>query len=463
MSIVLREYQTSIIAEVREKIRSGARSVCVSLPTGGGKTLLTAFMLKSAAAKGNPCWFTVHRRELIKQSMEAFNDVGVPYGVIAAGFLADRKQQIQLCSIQTLMRRYQRVAPPKLIVVDECHHIGARTWAELIAHFKNSFIIGLSATPSRTDGVGLGDFFQTMISGPTTAELIDMGFLSKYRYFAPTNPNLSKMHTLAGDYKKNELGAAMDKPKLVGDAVSHYLKVTPGRRALVFCVSIEHSKHMAAAFTAAGVPAEQVDGSTDVWARDNTIARFRNGTTRVLCNCELFTEGFDIPFVEAVILLRPTQSVGLYLQMVGRGLRPSPGKDETFFLDHSGNVHRHGLPDDPREWSLLGTAKAKGARDPDDVKVKQCPMCYATVAAYKPSCRHCGHVFVPVGREIETVAGELSEVDIQQQLQRKRQEQWGAQTEEELVRIGELRRYARPRAWARHIIMARHSKRRIAA
>jgi superfamily II DNA or RNA helicase len=454
----LRPYQDEIIAETRSRFLAGIRSVLIQSPTGSGKTLLTAHMLGSAAAKGMPAWFVVHRRELIKQSMRAFDQVGVTHGIVANGWCEDRKPLVQIASVQTLVNRHTKMPAPRLIVWDECHHVAANSWARIFAAFPNAFHIGLTATPERLDGTGLGKWFAQMIKGPDVLWLIENKFLSPYKLFAPPGVSVAGLHSRMGDYIKSELAEAVDKPKITGNAIAHYQRHAAGKRAVVFCVSIEHSKHVVSEFLAAGIPAAHVDGETPTEERDHAIKQFASGAVRVLSNVELFGEGFDLPEIEAAILLRPTQSLGLYLQQVGRSLRPAPGKDCAIILDHAGNVERHGLPDEQRDWSLDGRAK-KGKSGDAGAAVRVCPKCFAAQYVGRPVCQECGFVFAPQPRQVEQVEGDLQEVDPEVIRQRRRQEQRGAQSFDDLVELGRQRGYKRPLLWAKHVWSARQARR----
>ncbi len=455
--ITLRPYQEQIIADARALLRDGKTSVAIQAPTGSGKTALASRMLHTASSKGHGAWFVCHRRELVTQSAITFAAAGVDHGIVAAGFDGDRKRPVQICSIQTLARRWKTLTRPRLIVWDECHHVAAASWGAIHKEFPDAVHIGLTATPERLDGTGLGEWFQEIIYGPPVRDLIDAGYLSDYRLFAPASVDTKGVHTSYGDFVKSELTKVVDKPRITGDAISHYRKYCDGKSALAFAVGIEHSLHIVEQFRAAGISAEHVDGDTPASERDAAMQRFKRRETLVLSNVDLFGEGVDCAGIECLIMLRPTQSLAMYLQQVGRALRPMAGKAFAVLLDHAGNVHRHGLPDDPREWSLEGT-KSKRATDKDDVKVKQCPMCYATVAAHKSECRHCGHKFVTQAREIDVVAGELAEVEIARARVEARREQGQASTIEDLIRIGKLRGYKNPAAWANHVMHGRHRR-----
>jgi len=458
MTLSLRPYQEQLYADARELIRGGARSLLIQLPTGGGKTVMVAKMLANAASKGYRGWFCVHRRELVKQSVITLGEsAGIPLGIVAAGFPGDRHQAIQVCSIQTLARRHELMPKPQLIVWDECHHLAAASWSSIFAAYPDAVHVGMTATPERLDGTGLGKYFEKMIRGLSTADLIRDGWLSPYRLFAPNLVDLTGVHTVGGDFNKRELNALMQKSTVVGDALDHYLKHAAGMRAVVFMWSVESSIDMARRFNAAGVPAAHVDGETDSTARDHAIDAFKRGDLRVLTNVDLFGEGFDVPAIEAAFLLRPTRSLALYLQQVGRSLRPAPGKKEALICDHAGNCRMHGLPDDARTWSLDGRLKDKSRSDA--APIRQCSYCYAVVPAASVVCRHCGFKFPEQPREIEQVDGQLEEVDVKAERARAREVEESyfakAETVEQLTRIGQLRGYKNPDWWARSVFKGR--------
>lgn len=458
MSVQLRDYQSDLITKVRENF-SRVRSVLIQSPTGSGKTLLTAFMLGTASKKNKTCWFLVHRRELIKQSIETFGAVGIDHGVIAPSFFMQPEKRVQIASVQTVARRFSRIPKPDLIVWDEAHHVAAKSWAVIHDAFSSAYHIGLTATPERLDGTGLGKWFASLVHGPAVTWLIENGFLCPYKLYSPPSGIVTKgLHTRMGDFVKSELVSAVDKPTITGDAIKHYQAHAAGRRAVVFCVSIEHSKHVVDQFRNAGIVAAHVDGETPTDERDDAIRRFRNGDIKVLSNVELFGEGFDLPALECAILLRPTQSLGLYLQQVGRALRPFPGKECAIILDHAGNCQRHGLPDEVRAWSLDGVDK-KQKRDEDaGPPVRICKKCFAAQPAGALICKVCGTEFEIQSREVEQVEGELQEVDLEaMRIQRKKQ-QGQAKSYDELIALAKSRGYKSPYAWANHILRARQAK-----
>lgn len=458
MSVALRPYQTDIISRTRQLMAKGCRSILIQAPTGSGKTLLTAHMLHTAASKGMRSIFVVHRRELIKQSTQAFALEGLKHGIIAAGFLEDKRHLVQIASVQTIARRALRYAQPRLIVWDEVHHVASRSWAELFGSFRDAFHIGLTATPERLDGQGLGTFFKEMIHGPSVQSLIEQGYLSPYKLYAPMTINTEGVHSRMGDFVKSELSNVVDKPSITGDVVAHYKKYCDGKRAIVFACSINHSKHVVEKFRAEGINAHHVDGETEADVRDRAIQDFKTGNVQVLSNVELFGEGFDVPAMEVAILMRPTQSLSLYLQQIGRSLRPFEGKATAVILDHVGNCLRHGLPDDERNWSLAGRDERRAKKEGQSVSVRVCPKCFAAQQAGVPVCKFCGFTFEGKLRKIDEKEGELSEVDLVARRTQAKMEQGSAESLEELTRLGILRGYKFPRRWAYYVFKSRQEK-----
>lgn len=451
--MILRPYQTALLDEARALMRSGRRSILLTAPTGSGKTLLTAWMLKAAAANKKRSWFIVHRRELLAQSVQAFQAIGITPGVVQANWPTDNTPFIQVCMVQTLARR--TMLPPSLIVWDEAHHAPAGSYARLRAAHPTAFHIGLTATPERLDGKGLRPYFDVLLSSPSVQQLTADGWLAPYRLYAPPGITTTGLHTRMGDYANDELTLAADRPTITGDAIAHYQRHAAGLRALVFCVSIQHSQHVAAQFNAAGIPAAHVDGETHHVQRDRTLKQFSDGTLKILCSVDLFGEGLDVPALESVILLRPTQSLALYLQQVGRALRP--GKT-AMILDHAGNCLRHGLPDDYRTWSLDGKA-GRLAQNGHAPSVRVCGSCFAAQWPGNASCRFCGALWPLQPREVVQADGELARVDPQAFQRAKRRTQGQAQTYEELLALGRQRGYKNPAGWAWLIRRARFAKR----
>ena len=301
------------------------------------------------------------------------------------------------------------------VLVHNCHLARAASWEKVIQHYidQGAKVIGASATPCRLDGRGLGKLFKQIVYCPSIEELTQAGHLVPFRIFAPPPPDLSKVHTSQGDFKKDELAQVMDKAKLIGNAVEHYGELGRGRLAILAATGIEHSKHLAAAFVAAGIPAAHCDGTTRPEERARILKSLPAGEIQVLCQVDICGKGYDCPPVSCVIDCRPTQSLARWLQFVGRGIRPYPGKVDCLLLDHSGNVHRpeFGLPDQPREWTLEETATKRKAEDDEAVvRIATCRQCFATFRPGPATCPHCGAPIVPEERKIIVEDGRLEEV-----------------------------------------------------
>lgn len=458
--IILRKYQTDIIDECRALFSKKIKNVLMVLPTGAGKTALTASMIHSAAKKNMSSLFIVHRRELILQSMKAFDKQGMDFGVISPGFPEELHKPVQIASIQTLSRRLARLKHnPNLVIFDETHHVAAKNWTHIYRHFLNSYKIGLTATPCRLDGQGLNGYYDAMIQGPSMAWLIENKFLSDYKLFAPNNLDLSGVHTKMGDYVNKEIADLVDQPKFTGNAINEYKKHALGKRAVVFCVNVEHSKHVAQEFNLAGITAEHIDGSDDSSFRSGALERFASGETKILCNCDLFGEGFNLESIEVAILLRPTKSLSLYLQQVGRALRPSENKTHAIIIDHVRNWEFHGLPDEDRAWSLEGAPK----RDKQECPVKLCPQCYAALKIQVSVCPECNHIFQKTSKEFDPLSATsdhaLGEVDKQKIKNRKIDlERARAVSKDDLVALAVKRGYKNPHKWAHLLFQSRQAK-----
>jgi len=458
VSIILRDYQNKIVDDARAAMRSGCRSILIQSPTGSGKTALTAHMMKSASDKNMDSFFIVHRRELIKQSVLAFDKAEVFHGVVSAQFPGDLRPRVQIASIQSLKSRLPKLRKPQLIIWDECHHIAAGSWDKIFKSNPQAFHIGLTATPERLDGRGLGDYFKKMIKGPSVSDLIARGYLSPYRAYAPSTVSMAGVHVRMGDFVKREVAAACDKPTITGNAIKEYQLRANGKRAVVFACSIEHSKHIVEQFNRAGIPAAHVDGECSSEYRDDTIARFTRGEIKVLSNVGLFGEGFDLPAIECIIDLAPTMALGSYLQRFGRVLRPSPGKTMATYLDHSGNIERHGLPDEERSWDLNGRDVNSSGKKNQSVRV--CPKCFAAQPSGTTVCLYCENPFQIQSREINEAEGELTEINADELKRRREQKrsQGQAHSMADLIALGKQRGYKKPYAWAKFIWTARQKK-----
>lgn len=440
MDICLRPYQQQLIDDVGYEYSEGRRRVCAVAPCGAGKTIMTVWMARGTALSGRRAIFMVHRQELIEQTSATFTAMGIRHGLIAAGAAKEYDLPVQIASVQTLIHRLSQVQAPDLLICDECHHIVANTYRKIVDQFSSSYVLGVTATPERIGGQGLGEIFESLVLGPSAADLIAAGNLTPYDYYAPpTKFDPAAAHVRFGEYVKNDLLSQMDDADVIGDIVANYQKLAAGKRAICYCINRAHSKHVAESFRAAGIPAEHIDGETHKAVRARTIEDFRTGRLQILCNAELLGEGFDVPAMEAVILARPTASLTLYIQQSMRPLRPDPNNPEkrAVIIDHVGNVFRHGMPDEEREWSLE-TKKRK----PRAMAIKICPACYTAVPSTARTCP-CGHVFAaaPEERKITETDGTLKKIEAIQRKER-RQEVGRARSVSDLTAIALRRGYS---------------------
>lgn len=385
----------------------GNKAILYVAPCGSGKTKVFSHFASLIAAKKNRVWILTHREELCTQVSDTLTEFGVPHSFIQSGQYLDYKPLAHVCSVQTLVRRMDKISiKPTVLIIDESHHSCSASYKKIFSHFSEAWRIGVTATPERLDGKGLGDIFQDMIIGPTMAQLIAEGFLSPYKLYAPPLVDTSKLHTRMGDFAINEANAATDKPKITGNAIVHYRKYADGLRAVVYCCSIEHARHTAEQFCQAGYQAASIDGNMDGGMRKEFVRNFREGKIQVLTSCEIISEGFDLPAIQCAIFLRPTKSLAMWIQMSGRALRIMEGKKEAILLDHVGNALRLGFPDDDRDWSLHGATRREGEKS---ASVRVCPKCLRAIRPGVEVCPECGHVFKVQSREVGHVDGELVE------------------------------------------------------
>ena len=424
--IDLRPYQAELVANASRALKVHRR-VLIQSATGSGKTALASKMMSGCVDAGWSQWFVCHRDELIQQTSRTLIRGGVDHSYIAAGYPRNYQHQVQVGMVGTIGRRLEKLSPPKIIFLDEAHHAVAGTWRKIIDQYPEALIVGLSATPQRLDGRGLDDVFNAIVPGPQTRWLMDQGWLSDYRAWTHAPPDLSGLKRRGSDFDPEELAAKMSDSRIVGDAVEHYLEICPGERGVAFCVNVDHAIRTRDAFVAAGVRAEMLDGATPKDVRRKVLDAFRAGEVDIITSVDLFGEGFDLPEMSVAILMRPTDSLSLFLQQCGRPMRPvwAPGyeletvfgrlksiangsKPYSFLLDHAGNIARHGLPDAYREWTLEGRKKSSGVSS--GPAPKQCAKCFGANPSGTKVCRYCGFTFILTPREIEIDAGQLQEI-----------------------------------------------------
>ena len=439
--IELRPYQHGLIEECRGAYRSGKRRVCLQSPTGSGKGCMLSFMAKNASEKGQRVGILAHRSEIVNQISATLDSVEVPHGIIRSGFKMDRSKRVQVASVQTLVNRFDQIEPFDFIIGDEIHHSVSNTWNSVFARYNSARWLGCTATPERLDGRGLGELFDHLVIGPSVESLISQGFLARPRYFCPPNsPDLSNVSIQMGEYSKRDSEEVMDKPSVTGCCVAHYKQHLNGKTAIAFCISIEHCEHVAESFRACGIQSAVIDGKLSDEDRKQRLQSLASGEIQVLCSCEILGEGVDVPSVGGCILLRPTASLALHLQQIGRCLRPKKGDNSCVILDHVGNVMRHGPAEKHREWSL--DSRKRTSKQENDPQNKTCRECFCIFQG--PRCPECGQAPVGKPREIEVVEGTLEEVDVAALLEKreKRIEVGRAKSLEELIQIGKDRKYS---------------------
>jgi superfamily II DNA or RNA helicase len=419
---VLRDYQKQARSDLYAKIREGFKRILLFAPTGSGKTLIASRLLADAQSKGRKSLFLVHRDILISQTAEKLESFNVNCGFIKSGWAENKNALVQLGSVQTMVKRqwWKQDFEAQIILIDECHITAfsgiVRQMMDQI--YPNAIYIGLTATPYRLKkSEGMGDIFQTLVSAPMPHELIDSGYLSKPSYYGLHQPDLQRVKTVAGDYDEHQLAIACDKPELIQQLVKEWQKLAYGRRTIVFAVNVQHSQNICTAFNNCGIPAAHVDGKTSIKQRMEIYKQLAAKDIYVLCSCMTLTEGFDVPSVNAVILARPTQSIALYHQMVGRGLRLSSEteKRDCLVICQSGNVSRHGFIEEVKSVSLNPGEEFTGVEAPK----KTCPPedggCGAFLYGFQMRCPECNYKFpellkLPLIQQLEQL---LSEEDKQ--------------------------------------------------
>ena len=442
MTITLRPYQQKVIDDLIVALRKGYRKPLIVCATGGGKTAIATKIAEGIKNKGNSLIFMCHRTELVDQTYRTFLKNDIEPDFIAAGRKFKPESDCYIAMVNTLLRRLQKVSCPNVLIADECHHLASKTWKTVSDYYNKSITIGLTATPCRLDGKPLSDMFDCMIIGPQTDELIRDGYLVPYKYYAPTNLDTSKIKVVNGEYQAQALDEFMRESSVIGDNIEQYKKLAMGKRNVVFACNVKHSMEIVRRYNEAGIPAAHLDGNTNPGERKRTIKDFESGKIKVLSNVSLFGEGFDLPAIEVVSMLRPTMSLSLCIQQWGRGLRTAPeiGKTECLILDHVNNYQRHGLPDEHREWSLDGGVKRKKRGQQSEVKIKRCANCFF---AHSPAlkCPNCGYEYTSDGKTIKEVAGELYLIDSEEYKQAKKREVIEVSSYEELVKLERDRGY----------------------
>ena len=438
----LRPYQEKAVSDLRASLLGGKRSPLLVMPTGSGKTLVANAIIDIAVKKGKQVLFLAPRREIIHQTIETVRAAGVHAGVIMAGEPNDMFAPVQVACVPTLHRRLAHTLPPPadILLLDECHLSISKSNQEVLAHYPNAIKIGLTATPARTDGRGLGEVFDDLVMGPTIRELTDWGFLVDVEYFAPTTPDLDGVKIQMGDYNQRELGEKMI--PLIGDVITNWARIAPDRQTVVFTVNVAHSRYLCEAFREIGVVTEHIDAKTPNDERRDILYRVHKGDVQVITNCDVLSMGWDCPPISCAVLARPTKSIARYLQAAGRVLRPYPGKENCIMIDHTGVVEDLGFVDDIFPWTLDGKERVQEriAGDRPKAAPLTCPKC-ATIFKETDTCPACGHRMVSERKEaIEAVEADLAQIDKKSRTATAQNREWDTADKQEfysgLIAVG---------------------------
>ena len=425
MKIKLRPYQSELIDNIRASVRGGNDSVVAVLGCGGGKSVIQGSIAKSSTDKNNRVLFLVHRKELCQQIANTFRSLGV---------------DMSLCDVsmvQTVSRRLDKLPDYDIIITDEAHHSTAKTYTKIYDHYSHVLRLGFTATPIRLNKGGLGDVYSDLITSVSTKWLIENHYLAPYKYYSVKLADTSGLHTVAGEFKQNEVAELMQNSEIYGDTVKQWKRLAEGSKTIVYCASVEAAKMTAERFSSEGYNSIAIDGKTPQNEREEAMAAFREGKVRILCNCELFGEGLDVPDCECVVLLRPTQSLTLFIQQSMRSMRYMPNKT-AIIIDHVGNCYRHGLPDDEREWSLEPKNKQENI-----VKIRECKNCFAVYPPTKPKCPYCGAEATHEIRKTDkkTIEVDLVELRRTEEIKNTEYADLKAETWEDVVKIQKAKGY----------------------
>lgn len=429
----LRSYQRQGIAQIAEALRDGERRILRQLPTGGGKTHEIAAVTASAGDAGLRVLILGTRTRLVRQIHERLEAFGVPHGIIAAELrgMFDASKLVQVASADTLYRRCisdARMPLPaaEVAIFDEAHLSAADSRLAILERYPDALWLGFTATPARKSGKSLSMAFDRLILGPSILELIRAGSLVRPRIFNVPVVSREELKVLpkdsAGDYAEGAVGTLLSRPKLIGDVVQNWLAIAGGKRSIVFACNKAHGAALVEGFGRAGIAAEILTDQDDEATREEAIARLESGQTRVLINVFLMAYGVDVPAVECIVLARPTRSLPMYLQMVGRGMRPAPGKDNFLLIDHGRVVENLGLPTSDFGWNLDDTrnvnreAEAR-SRTQTVEQPRTCPECRNMwlVSEDGSGCKHCGWAPAPSAKAIAVQDAALGELDIDAQ------------------------------------------------
>jgi DNA repair protein RadD len=417
--IQLRDYQARVFDSIKETASRGVKRILAVLPTGGGKSHIQAAIANSAIEKGKTVLSLMHRRGLVEQMHNVFTECGIDSGIIMAGVESELHHNCQIGSLLTYVRRIQLddleinrfFINADLLLIDEAHHVLSKTYQKILKLYPDKHVIGFTATPTLSTGAGLGNYFQEMVDVVPINELISGGHLVPGVYYGPTVPDLDNLKSVMGDFKKSDIDAKCNTPKLIGDIVENWLKIASDKQTMIFAITRKHAKALNQEFQKFGIKSEYLDAYNDDSERSDTIRRFKSGDTQVICQVALYTEGTDIPEIECLIDARPTRSLGFHRQKLGRGARPNKGKESFILIDHCGNVAGRkdslGYYEDEVAWKLEGKPLSNRHRKKRE-KEKHlliCEMCSFVFSGKR--CPQCGHEIKDYHKKIATLDAEL--------------------------------------------------------
>ena len=430
MKISLRDYQKQVVSDTLKAINNGSKGVLIQLPCRSGKSFVMAKFVEMC--KGNSL-ILAHRNELLKQHQELIDEFKL-------------NNKCRLASVFTEARHLNEYESPMIILIDEAHLSEASTYKKICEHY-NCLVIGFSATPTRLNGDRLS-LFDTLVNGVSVRKLIDSGNIADFDYYAPDIAlDLSEIDTLGGDYNRKQLNEVMFKSAIYGDVIASYKKLGNNRQAIAYCSGINHSKRVCDEFNKNGISAVHIDGSMNKNQRMQIMNEYRQGRYLILCNANIISEGITLPNASVGLLLRPTQSVALYIQQAMRVLTPDGGK-RAVIIDCVGNYQRHGLPDEDREWTLEGVKKKHRINNADgSFTIRNCPRCFKVFKTAN-KCPYCGYEYEVKGRELQEMEDvRLRKINEQEKIAMKelkklqRMEVGRARTKEDLIKIARQRGY----------------------
>ncbi|WP_397599152.1 DEAD/DEAH box helicase [Silvanigrella sp.] len=455
----LRPYQDELIENIFNKINNNVHRICVMAPTGAGKSVIIAKIVQMFVSNLKRVFLVAHRKELLDQLSDTLTNFNINHAMISPDYPSQDDINVQVCSVDSLIKRFNKYKKPDLIIIDECHHVADNKWGKVLNYYSESVSLGFTATPIKSSGEGLGRFYDLLIEAPSVEWLTDNKFLCPIRYFVPPQiVDLSGLRTVGGDYVASELEERLDKSIITGDAIKHYARICPRSPAIAFCASIRHAQSVAAEFSANGFASEVIHGGLNKVTRKLLLKALASGEIHVLTSVDVISEGTDVPHVVAAIDLCPTRSLVKHKQKMGRITRNAKNKIFAFFFDHVGNVLRNGFADTPIKWSLEGNKKSRKKSEPTP-QIKQCPICYC---AHKPAptCPTCGHTYKSEIRKLKTEHGELTELTKQEraliQIKLKKEVQ-NANTLDKLLQIQQQRKYSN--GWAERVFEGKRKAR----